>query len=105
MNSQPLLLLKEDKLSPPKSDDETMQPRRESPPDNQLDFKNASDKEILKYFDKFEWKPEYLKKSEDVDQRVKLVLQYVTACSECLVAAKESLPSTVLLVLQGLYEV
>ena len=89
MNSQPLLLLKEDKLSPPKNDDETMQPRSESPPENQLDFKNASGKEILKYVDKFEWKPEYLKKSEDVDQRVKLVLLCVTACSKCLVAARE----------------
>ena len=39
VNSQPLLLFKEDKLSPPKSDDENMQPRSESPPENQLDFK------------------------------------------------------------------
>ena len=89
MNSRSLLLLKEDRLSPPKSDDKTLQLRRESPPENQLDFKNASGKEILKYFDKFEWKPEYLMKSEDVDQRVKPLLQYVTACSECLIAAKE----------------
>ena len=34
MNSQPLLLLKEDELSPLKSDDETLQPRSESPPVN-----------------------------------------------------------------------
>ena len=67
-----------------------MQPQSESPPENQLNFKNASGKDILKYLDKFKWKPEYLKKSEDFDKRVKLVLQYVTACSECLVAAKES---------------
>ena len=32
----------------------------------------------------------YLKISEDVHQRVQLVLQYVTVCSECLAAAKES---------------
>ena len=38
VNSQPLLLLKEDELSPPKSDDETMQPPSESPPENHLDF-------------------------------------------------------------------
>ena len=61
MNSQPLLLLKEDELSSPKSDDETMQPQSESHPENKLDLKNASGKEILKNFDKFEWKPEYLK--------------------------------------------
>ena len=67
-----------------KSDDETMQPQSEAHPENQLDLKNASGKEILKYLDKFEWK------SEDVHQRVQLVLQYVTACNECLVAAKES---------------
>ena len=60
MNSQPLLLLEEDEFSAPKSDDETMQSRSESPPENQLDFKNASGKEILKYLDKFEQKPEYL---------------------------------------------
>ena len=90
MNSQPLLLLKEDELSPPKSDDETMQPRSESPPENQLDFKNAGGKEILKYLDKFKWKPEYLKKSQDVDHRVTLALQYVTASSECFVTAKQS---------------
>ena len=90
MNCQPLLLLKEDELSPPKSDNETMQPQNESYPENQLDLKNASGKEILKYLDKFEWKPEYLKISEDFYQRVQLVLQYVTACNECLVAAKES---------------
>ena len=63
MNSQPLLLLKEDELSPPKSDDETMQPQSEAHPENQLDLKNASGKEILKYLDKFEWK------SEDVHQK------------------------------------
>ena len=40
----------------------------------------------------FEWKREYLKKSEDVDQRVKLVLQYVTVCTECPVAAKSGNP-------------
>ena len=57
-----------------------MQPQSESHPENQLDLKNASGKEILKY----------LKISEDVHQRVQLVLQYVTACNECLVAAKES---------------
>ena len=34
--------------------------------------------------------PEYLKKTADVDQRVKLILQYVTASSECLVAVKKS---------------
>ena len=66
-----------------------MQPQSESP-ENPLDFKDASSKEILNNLDKFEWKPEYLRKSEDVDQRVKLYLQYVTACSECLVAATES---------------
>ena len=66
VNSQPLLLLKEDELSPPKSDDETMQPQSESRPENRLDVKDASGKEILKYLDKFEWKPEYLKISEDV---------------------------------------
>ena len=64
MNPQPLLLLKEDELSPLKSDDKTMHPQSESPLENQLDFKNASGKEILKYLDKFEWKPEYLKKFE-----------------------------------------
>ena len=89
MNSQPLLLLKEDELSPPKSDDETKQPESESHPENQLDNKNASGKEILKYLDKFEWEPEYLKISEDVHQRIQLVLQYVTACNECLVTTKE----------------
>ena len=57
-----------------------MQPQSESHPENQLDLKNASGKEIVKY----------LKISEDVDQRVQLVLQYVIACNECLVAAKES---------------
>ena len=83
-----------------------MQPQSESPPENQLDFKNASGKEIQKYLDKFEWKPEYLKKSEDVDQRVKVVLQYVTVCSECLVAAKESgNPPQCSWFLQGLYEI
>ena len=41
-----------------------MQPQSESPLENQLDFKNASGKEILKYLDQFEWKPEYLKKFE-----------------------------------------
>ena len=61
VNSQPLLLLKKDELSPPKSDDETMQPQSESPLENQLDFKNASRKEILKYLDQFEWKPEHFK--------------------------------------------
>ena len=90
MNFQPLLLLKENELSPPKSDDETMQYQSESHPENQLDLKNVSGEEILKYLDKFEWKPEYLKISEDVHQRVQLVLQYVTACSEFLVAANES---------------
>ena len=38
VNSQPLLLLKEDELSPPKSDHETMQPQSESHPENLLDF-------------------------------------------------------------------
>ena len=38
VNSQPLLLLKEDKLLPPKNDDETMQPQNESPLENQLAF-------------------------------------------------------------------
>ena len=38
----------------------TMQPQIKSPPKNKLDFKNASGKEILKYLDKFEWKPVYL---------------------------------------------
>ena len=38
--------------------------KSESSLGNQLDFKNASGKEILKYLDKFEWKPEYLKKFE-----------------------------------------
>ena len=90
MNSQPLLLLYENELSPPKSDNEIMQPQNESHPENQFDLKNASSKEILKYLDKFEWKPKYLKISEDVHQIVQLVLQYVAACSECLVAAKES---------------
>ena len=57
-------------------------------------------KEILKYLDKFEWKPEYLKISKDVHQNLKiskdvhqrflLVLQYVTACSRCLIAPMES---------------
>ena len=89
MNYQPLLLLKEDELSPPKSDDETMQPQSESHPENQLDLKNAGGKKTLKYLDKFEWKPEYLKMSEDVHQRVQLVLQYVTVCNECFVASKE----------------
>ena len=50
VNSQPFLLLKEDV-----SDDETMQPQSESHPGNQLDLKDASGKEILKYLDKFEW--------------------------------------------------
>ena len=68
----------------------TMQPQSKSPPKNKLDFKNASGKEIIKYLDKFERKPEYLKKSEDVDQRVKLILQYVTASSEYLAAVKKS---------------
>ena len=54
MNSQPLLLLKEDELSPPKSDDEIMQPQSESLSENQLDCKNVSGNEILKYLDKFE---------------------------------------------------
>ena len=67
-----------------------MQPQSESHLENQLDLKNASGNKILKYLDKSEWKPEYLKISEDVHQRVQLVLQYVTACSECLVGAKES---------------
>ena len=58
VNPQPLLLLKEDGLSPSKSYDKTMQPQSESPLENQLDFKNASGKEILKYLDKFEWKPD-----------------------------------------------
>ena len=61
VNSLPSLLLKKDELSPPKSDDETMQLQSESP-ENELDFKDASGKEILKYLGKFEWKPEYLKK-------------------------------------------
>ena len=87
VNSQPLLLLKEDEFSPPKSDDETIQPQSESHPENQLDLKNACGKEILKYLDKFEWKPEYLKIFEDAHQRVQLVLQYVTAYNERLVAA------------------
>ena len=91
MNSQYLMLLKEeDELSSAISDDETMQPQGESHPENKLDLKNASGKEILKYLDKFEWKPEYLKISEDVHQRAQFVLQYVTACNECLLAAKES---------------
>ena len=47
VNSLPLLLLKEDEISPPKSDDETMQPQSESHPENQLDLKNACGKEIL----------------------------------------------------------
>ena len=34
--------------------------------------------------------PEYLKISKDVHQRGQYVLQFVTACRECLVAAKES---------------
>ena len=38
VNSQPLLLLKEDELSPPKNDDETMQPQSKSHPENLLDF-------------------------------------------------------------------
>ena len=54
MNSQPLQLLNEDELSPPKSDDETMQPQSDSYPGNKLDRENASGKEILKYLDKFE---------------------------------------------------
>ena len=84
-----------------------MQPQSESPPENQLDFKNASGKEILKYLDKIEWKPEYLKKSEDVDQRVKLVLQYVTDCSECLALQLQRSQGIrySALGLQGLYEV
>ena len=90
VNSRPLLLLKEDELSNHKSDDETTQPQSELHPENQLDLKIASGKDILKYLDRFEWKPEYLKISEDVHQRVQLVLRYVTACDECLVAAKES---------------
>ena len=73
MNSQPLLLFKENELSPPKSDNGTMQLQGESHPENQLDLKNVSDKEILKYLDKFEWKPEYLEISEHVHQRVQLV--------------------------------
>ena len=68
----------------------TMQLQSKSPPKSKLDFKNASGKEILKYLDKFELKPEYFKKSEDVDQGVKLILQYVTASSECLLAVKKS---------------
>ena len=61
-----------------------MQPQSESHPENQLDLKNASGKEILKY----------LKISEDVDQRVQLILQYVIAsgnppqcscfCKDCM---------------------
>ena len=66
VNSQPLLRLKKDELSPSKSVYEPMQPQSESPPENQLDFKNASGKEILKYLDKLERKPEYLNKSEDI---------------------------------------
>ena len=38
VNSQPLLPLEEDELSPPKNDDETMQPQSESYPENLLDF-------------------------------------------------------------------
>ena len=90
MNYHPLLLLTEDELSPHKSDDETMQPQSKSHPENQLDCKNANGRKILKYSDKFEWKLEYLKISDDVHQRVQLILQYFTTCSECLVAAKES---------------
>ena len=50
VNSQPLLLLKEDELSPPRSDDKTMQPQSESPLDNQLDFKNCPWQRDLKIF-------------------------------------------------------
>ena len=65
VNSQPLLLFKKDELSTLKSDDKTtMQLQSESPLENELDFKNASGKKTLKYLDKFEWKPEYLKKFE-----------------------------------------
>ena len=67
-----------------------MQPQSKSPPQNKLDFKIASGKEILKYLDKFEWKRGCLKQSEDVDQRVKLILQYVTTSSKCLVVVKKS---------------
>ena len=45
MNSLPSLLLKEDELSPPKTDDETMQPQSESP-ENQLEFKHASKRDF-----------------------------------------------------------
>ena len=45
MNSQLLLQLK---------GDEAMHSPCESVPENQLDFKNASGKEILNYLDKFE---------------------------------------------------
>ena len=38
VNSQPLLLFKEDELSPPKSDDQTMQPQSDPHPENLLDF-------------------------------------------------------------------
>ena len=51
MNAQPSLLLKEDELSHPKSDDETMQLQSESHLENKMDFKNASGKEILKYLE------------------------------------------------------
>ena len=49
-----------------------MQPQSESP-ENQLDFNDASNKEILKYLDKFERKPEYLKISENVDKELDLI--------------------------------
>ena len=42
-----------------------MQPQIESALENQLDFKNASGKEILKYLQKFEWKLEYFTKFEN----------------------------------------
>ena len=84
MNSQSLMLRKEDVLSPPKIDDETMQPQI-----NWILIMPVA-KEILIYLDKVQWKPEYFKVSKNVHQRVQLVLQFVTSCSECLVAAKES---------------
>ena len=101
MNSQPLiLLLKEDELSLPKSDDETMQPQSKSHRENQLNLKNASGKEILKYLDK----SEYLKISEDVHQRIQLALQ--GHCCSCK-GVRESATVLILLlfVLQGLDEV
>ena len=65
VNPQTLLLLNGDELSPLRSDAKTMQPQIQSPLENQLDFKNASGKEILKYLEMFEWKLEYFKKFEN----------------------------------------